>query len=153
MLQKSTEGVFSLINSLQLCTLTVLFNLKIPSNVKSILVTTLKLVNLDVLQTEPSYRYIFGFTDTEPFNQLFDSAGFDSSNFVIGIGPIFAVGVIFPILRFLKLTTRRTLLKYCSVKLLQYMYGVGSPMRTNNVLSSIHGAQHTQGMSTPRRKL
>ena len=103
----SIESAVALLVGLQLCTLTVLFNLKTPPNTRSILVKMLKLSNFDLYQTEKIYTQMFGFNETEPFNQLFNSSGFDTSNFIIGIGPIFASFFVFPVWRMVLLLMRR----------------------------------------------
>ena len=84
---------------LQLCALMVLFNVKTPANTKSILVKMLELSNFDIYKTEQLYNHIFSFIETEPYNQLFESAGFDTSNFIVGIGPIFISVVVFSVWR------------------------------------------------------
>ena len=108
----SFESMLALVVVLQLCTLTVLFNLKTPSNVKSILVKMLKLSNFDLYKTETIYTQVFGFLNTEAFNQLFESAGFDTTNFIIGIGPIFISVIVFPVWRMVQLIMRWIL--HCS---------------------------------------
>ena len=54
----------------------------------------MKLTNLDVIDTENFLNSIFTFkAETLPRNQLFEDAGYQSSNFIIELGPIFIIAI------------------------------------------------------------
>ena len=53
------------------------------------------LINGDLFGTDALYEWLFGFGESEHFDNLFLDAGFEGSNFIVGIGPIFLMVVIF----------------------------------------------------------
>ena len=81
-------------NALQIITLQILLRIEIPINVSEVLLPIQQLANFDVYQTDTAYEEIFGFGETEPFDQVFEEAEFEGSNFIVGIGPLFIVVVI-----------------------------------------------------------
>ena len=60
---------------------------------QDILVPILRLSNFDVFKTDYLYFLLFGFGHTESFDQIFEDAGFEGFNFIVGIGPIF-IGLV-----------------------------------------------------------
>jgi len=60
---------------------------------QDILVPILRLSNFDVFKTDYLYFLLFGFGHTESFDQVFEEAGYEGSNFIVGIGPIF-IGLV-----------------------------------------------------------
>ena len=73
-----------------------------PPNSRPIFVKVLEFVNFDLFQTEWLYTMIFRFEESSAFSQVFEDAGLDTSNYVIGIGPLFLVILIFPLWRLMK---------------------------------------------------
>ena len=56
------QYLWGLINSLQIIVLTVLFNMpRLPFNAKTVLVTMLRLVAFEIIETEDFYQEVFGF--------------------------------------------------------------------------------------------
>ena len=75
----------------------VLFTLNHPNNAKIIQVTILKLCAFDFFQTEKFYEKVLGLEKGKSFSDIFDKAGLEGHNFIIGIGPIFFYFLLFPI--------------------------------------------------------
>ena len=82
--------LIGMVNGLQMISLTALFRIRMPPNVLGIIIKILKLANFDFWQTENIYTAIFNFSDTESFGPTFENAGFEGSNFINGIGTMFA---------------------------------------------------------------
>ena len=55
----------------------------------------LKLANFEVYPTDSLYNFLFGFTETESFDQIFAEAGIRGSNFIEGTGTLFISVVVF----------------------------------------------------------
>lgn len=52
----------------------------------------MKLTNLDIIRTENLLNSIFDFeNETPPYNKAFEEAGYESTNFIIELGPIFII--------------------------------------------------------------
>ena len=93
-----------MINTLQIIVLSALFQLEVPPNADSIMTMILRLVSLEVVQTEEYFSF-FGFRETEPFKtkkddegeetSKYSDAGYESSNFFYLIGPILIMMVLF----------------------------------------------------------
>ena len=93
------QYLWGLINSLQMIVLTALFAIKVPFNAEMIMIAILKMVQLDFIPVESYLTTIFNFRDTKPFfleetldgesYSKFEEVGYDSSNFIMLIGPIF----------------------------------------------------------------
>ena len=112
--------LWGMINSLQIVTLTTLFNLTIPDNANVIMEAILALMSLEVIDTDSMFVAVFGFRETQMFAvkvlengdevSKFEEAGYDSSNFIQLLGPIFILIIITalfaPIKAFLKWITR-----------------------------------------------
>ena len=105
------SGVFQyllgFLDILQLMVIPVLFTLYHPSNSKVIQVAILKLCALDFFQTEKLYEKVLGLEQGESFSKIFEDAGLEGHNFIIGIGPIFIYMVIFPIGVLIHLSSRK----------------------------------------------
>ena len=56
--------------------LTVLFSVMRPVNAEVVLTTVMQYVNLDLFDTENFINLVFDFPETEPFNPIFEKAGF-----------------------------------------------------------------------------
>lgn len=96
LLARVIQFLWGIINSLQLIVLTVLYNLNMPDLCFKMLVEIMKLTNLDLIDVEPVLVMIFGeFHETDPFNEKFGNAGYDSTNFILECGPLFLLILIF----------------------------------------------------------
>ena len=100
--------MWGLVNTLQIIVLTVLFDLKTPLNVRSVLIKILKLCNFDLFQTEKLYELIFDFTETQPFNDIFEEAEYDSSNYIQLIGTLFILAIFYIIFVAIQAILRRS---------------------------------------------
>ena len=58
------------------------------------------------------YAFVFGFGETESFDQIFHDSGFEGSNFIVGIGPLFIVVVLFLLWMPLHVLLRHLVAKY-----------------------------------------
>ena len=72
----SVGFAFSSLEAVQILVLQILFRLDIPANMYKILGPILMLSNFDVYPTDFLYAFLFGFTETESFDQIFEEAGF-----------------------------------------------------------------------------
>ena len=68
--------LWSLVNGLQLTTLTPLFKVRLPSNVLKFMVKLIKIATFDILQTEKIYNGVFKFSETDSKSDIFDYAGY-----------------------------------------------------------------------------
>ena len=59
--------------------------------------TILKLCAFDFFHTELFFEKFFGLENGESFSEIFDDAGIQGHNFIMGIGPIFFYILAFPI--------------------------------------------------------
>ena len=75
---------------------TILFKINQTQNSRIIQSAILKLCSFDFFRTEDMYNKVFDFKESEPFNSKFESVGIESSNFILGIGPVFLSMVAFP---------------------------------------------------------
>ena len=82
------QYLWAIINSLQMMVLIVLFNLQIPKICQIILVEIMRLTNLALVDTDSSINMLFNFDESisEPLNERFEEAGYDSTNFFILLG-------------------------------------------------------------------
>ena len=55
------------------------------------------MLSFDAFETEELIIYIFNFPETESFNQIFEEAGMEGSNFFALIGPLFMMMLIYTI--------------------------------------------------------
>ena len=85
-----------MINALQIMVLAVLFNILFPVNAKVISFEILKACSFDFYQTDTIFAELFGFTETESFSDAFEEAGYEGSNFVMGMGISLLFVVSFP---------------------------------------------------------
>ena len=71
---------------------TVLFSVDFPLNAYKIMIAIMKLTNLDIIDTENFLNSVFTFKVEAPsINAIFSEAGYESSNFIIELGPIFII--------------------------------------------------------------
>ena len=92
------QYLFGMVNALQIITLTVYFDLLLPTNLAAIQVAINKTWNFDLFKTDEILAGMFGFDgDTDSFSEKFEESGLDGSNFIIGIGLIFFFLVYMPI--------------------------------------------------------
>ena len=94
----------------------VLFTLNHPKNAMIIQITILKLCAFDFFGTEKFYEKVLGLEKGKSFSDIFDQAGLEGHNFIIGIGPIFFYLLIFPLGVLLHQLSRRY---YSDKKILQ----------------------------------
>lgn len=94
----------------------VLFTLNHPNNAKIIQTLILKLCAFDFFQTERFYEEVLGLDKGKSFSAIFDQAGLEGHNFIIGIGPLFFYFLLFPLGILLHQLTRR---KFSDKKILQ----------------------------------
>ena len=71
----ASQYLFGMINSIQLMMLGLFFSLLQPPNAKIIQIELYKAVAFDFFQTETIYNEVFGFKESESFNDAFDEAG------------------------------------------------------------------------------
>ena len=91
------QFLWSLINGLQMIVITSLFNSDLPYNSHAVNVQILQLVNFEFefLSSEQQLERIFDFSDTDAFldngeqTPRFSQAGYETSNFIELLGPIF----------------------------------------------------------------
>ena len=84
--------------------LTVLFAINMPSNCYRIMIAIMKLTNLDIVETEDILNQIFTFhVETKPISAVFKEAGYESSNFIIELGPLFLIICISSIIYLLRM--------------------------------------------------
>ena len=75
--------------------LTVLLAVNMPLNCQRVLLAIMKLTNLDVIDTEPFLTGIFTFkAQADPRNEVFADAGYETSNFIIELGPLFIIIIV-----------------------------------------------------------
>ena len=97
------QYMWGLINTLQMIVMTALFSLKKPLNCHQIMIAIMKLTNLDVIPTEDFLNKIFTFEVEAPaFNENFEDAGYESSNFIIELGPLGIIIVLSTLLFIIK---------------------------------------------------
>ena len=95
--------------------LTVLLSVTMPVNCYRIMIAIMKLTNLDVLDSGPLLESIFTFkSETPPLNAIFEEAGYETSNFILELGPLFVIIVVSTILYLV----RRCLVKLSAVRCL-----------------------------------
>ena len=70
----------------------------------------LRLAAFDLFHTEKILNGIFHFKQTSSLSQIFEDSGYIGSNFIIGIGPMFIMMVMY----FIYLAIRGLVLKSCS---------------------------------------
>ena len=111
------QYLWGLINALQVIVLTDLFNIDVAPNAHIIMALILEMVSLDFIDTEDFVTEIFNFQETNPFASHYDpatgdnhskflAAGYDSSNFILLLGSMFIIMVLYigiNILRFVTL--------------------------------------------------
>jgi hypothetical protein len=81
-----------------------------PNNALKMMNMILRLAAFDLFQTEKILNGIFHFKQTTSFSQIFEDSGYVGSNFIIGIGPMFIMMVIY----FIYLAIRALVLRSCS---------------------------------------
>ena len=86
------QFLWGLINTLQMIMFTVLFSISFPLNCSKIMIAIMKLTNLDVIDTETILNAIWTFKiEAAPISAVFEEAGYQSSNFIIELGPLFFI--------------------------------------------------------------
>lgn len=90
------QFLWGLINTLQMIVVTAIFNLDWTPNVNDVMLTIFKLVAFELVDTESILDLMFDVRSTRPFltkeddsNTRFADAGYESSNFIYLIGPLF----------------------------------------------------------------
>ena len=82
------QMLWGAVNSLQLIVLTVLFNVLMPVNALEVLTQIMMLVNLDVIDTRFLLDTVITLKDLPGFNIRFQEVGYDTSSFLIELGPL-----------------------------------------------------------------
>ena len=106
------QYIWGMINTLQIIVLTCLFTrLEIPMSADEVMKMILRLCALDFIQTDKVLEK-FGFRDTDAFDLIPDDegnttskwqeVGFDSSNFIQLLGPVYFIIHIFTVFVILK---------------------------------------------------
>ena len=80
--------LWGVINTLQLIMLTVLFTVSMPINSHNIMIELLKITNLDMIDTNWILQKIMTLEETPPFSQTFGNAGYETTNFLLELGPL-----------------------------------------------------------------
>ena len=78
--------IWSMINGLQVIALSSLFKVRIPAVALVVLTTILQLAAFDLFKVGTLLQKIFSFSDTPAFNSSFAEAGYENSNFILGLG-------------------------------------------------------------------
>ena len=90
------QYLWGMVNALQIIVLAGLFKIKIPENLRIILIEVTKACNFDLISTEKLYKKYFGFRDTPSFSLNFEEADYEGSIFIVGLGTLFLFIVGFP---------------------------------------------------------
>ena len=116
------QYLWSLINTLQIVVLTVLFALDIPVNAELVMIMILQMCSLEFISTETAFEMIHSFRETRPFSSKIDEtgeevskfaqAGYETSNFWQLLGPLFFIIVAFALAVVIKLICRRAVRSY-----------------------------------------
>ena len=64
------------------------------------------MLSFDAFETEELILYIFNFPETESFNQIFEEAGMEGTNFFALIGPLFMMMLIYTVYMIIQLMLR-----------------------------------------------
>ena len=91
------QYLYGMVNALQIVVLGIFTNCMTPTNSKVIQVELFKTVSFDIFDTENIYTSWFGFGDSPTLSDAFEEANMDGSNFILGLGPMFMIIVIFPL--------------------------------------------------------
>ena len=104
------QYLWGLINTLQIITLTALFSILAPLNAQYVMFQLMGYANFDIFRTQDILQAMFNFKETEPFNVVFEQAGYESATFIIELGLMFFVissTAIYQLIKtILKLSTR-----------------------------------------------
>ena len=103
------QFLWGLINTIQMIMLTALFTILVPKNAHTLMISLLKMSNLDIMQTEKIHEGIFGTSTQAPFNAVYETAGYETTNFIIESGTL-----MFVIIAFILITGLKALLKYAT---------------------------------------
>ena len=68
----------------------------------------LNLANFDLIHIENAVNHTLNFTETNSYSDIFDQAGYNGSNFILGIGLMFPTIVYY----FFYLTVRAIAIKF-----------------------------------------
>ena len=113
------QYLWGMVNTLQVFNLAIIYNCLLPENMLVILAEVNKACNFDFYNTETMYETLFGFEETESFSQKFEEAGFEGSNFINQIGPVFIFIVLFPMWILIRSLVGRICAKQCTHKCCQ----------------------------------
>jgi len=111
------QYLWSMINTLQIVVLTVLFKLDIPVNAEMIMIMILQMCSLEFVPTETALSFMFTFRETNAFAteinsndesfSKFEEAGYETANFWQLLGAIFFIAIGFGVLVLLKMLCKR----------------------------------------------
>ena len=106
--------LWGLVNTLQIIMLSVLLTVDMPLNCYQIMIAIMRLTNLDVVDTEDFLTKFFTFkSEALPRNMIFKEAGYETSNFIIELGLIFIIIVVFILLATMRMCLIMTMKKCC----------------------------------------
>ncbi|TNV87652.1 hypothetical protein FGO68_gene11871 [Halteria grandinella] len=88
-LSQTLQFLWGLINSLQMIVRLPLLNLSFPANLQLILGIIIDVTNLSFFSTRDYEQEAFGFTQSEPFDQNFNTMGYDTMNLIYNMGLMF----------------------------------------------------------------
>ena len=111
------QYLWGLINTLQMIVMTSLFSLRMPLNADMVMLMILKMCSLEFINTGWALEKMFSFRETVSINTEVDSngedvskfadAGYDSSNFVELLGPVFFVMLFYAAIVLFRLFARK----------------------------------------------
>lgn len=93
-----------------------LFSCVLPINTQILMFSLLRMGNLDIYNTADAYQAIFNFQNMEPFNALFELAGYDTTNFIIESGMLLFGIIGFALYQSLRLLLIFILKRKCNEK-------------------------------------
>ena len=91
MMSGALQFLWGTVNALQMIVLTCLFSVMRPKNAEVTLIAIMAYVNLDIFPVEKFINFFFDFPETEPFNPIFELAGYESTTYILELGVIFFI--------------------------------------------------------------
>lgn len=94
--------------------------MRLPTNVFILNVEILKIASFDLIRTDKINNFMFTFSETPSFSEVFAESSFEGSNFIIGAGPLFLTICVYAIYLTNRLLWQvccpRCLRDYCPLK-------------------------------------
>ena len=94
--------IWGAINTLQVIMYTVLFSIAMPVNCYEVLLSIMEVTNLDLFDSRKILGKVITLNDLPAFSYLYEAAGYDSTSFILELGPLALIilfGLVFWILR------------------------------------------------------